>query len=446
MSAEAKDETTPAEGAAPSHLGVMDTWRQTPVPARALLAGVFINRLAGFLQIFLVLFLTDKGFSTGQAGLALGVWGFGGVLGTIIGGYLSDKLSARSATLYSMLGTAALLIGILYIGYYPLLLVVVMAAGLVAPIYRPAAQAMITELVPRSQLVMVTAMYRLCLNLGTTAAPLVGVALVSVSYNLLFWGEAAAALTYGVIAVRFLPRRVAGPGSAGEEAQAAPAAGARPGRTGYLAVLTDTRYMFYLAAVFFIMVVYIQYTASLPLAIVDAELSLWWYGAVVTLNAVVVVTLEVPLTRFVQAWPLRVVALAGFGLIAFGYATYAIAILPIFLILGTLIWTASEIIGGPTTFAYPGMVAPAHLRGRYFGAQQTAIGLALTVGPVAGVTLWNELGQGVWLCAAAVGLLSAVCARIGMRLPSSAEQPAPATEPDPEPAAQRAAEPAEPAS
>jgi MFS family permease len=163
----------------------------------------------------------------------------------------------------------------------------------------------------------------------------------------------------------------------------------------------------------------------------DADLSLWWYGVVVTLNAVVVVTFEVPLTRFVQAWPLRVVALMGFGLIALGYGMYAIEIAPLFLILGTLIWTATEIIGGPTTFAYPGLVAPAHLRGRYFGAMQSAVGLAMTVGPIVGIALWNAIGQGVWLWAAAVGILSAVFARIGMRLPSAEAQPdQPSDQPD----------------
>jgi MFS family permease len=117
-------------------------------------------------------------------------------------------------------------------------------------------------------------------------------------------------------------------------------------------------------------------------------------------------------------------------LIAFGYGMYAIALIPIFLILGTLLWTATEIIGAPTTFAYPGMVAPAHLRGRYFGAMQTAVGLGLTVGPVVGVALWNQVGQAVWLWAAGVGLLSAVFARIGMRLPDRAERDAePVAEP-----------------
>jgi MFS family permease len=299
---------------------------------------------------------------------------------------------------------------------------------------------MLTELVPSNQLVMVTAMYRLCLNLGTTAAPLVGVALVSVSYDLLFWGEAAAALIYGLIAMRYLPRRPkpAPADAKPAESGAAPAAAAPAGRTGYVAVFSDVRYVFYLAAVFLVMMVYIQYTASVPLAIKDAGLSLWWYGTIVTLNAVMVVIFEVPLTRFVQSWPMRRVALLGFGLIALGYGMYAIGITPALLIIGTLIWTTTEIIGGPTTFAYPGLVAPPHLRGRYFGAMQSAVGLAIAVGPVVGVALWARLGNDVWLWAAAVGLLSGLCAWIGMRKPDLEPTTTTTTEPQPakEPASQ----------
>src|SRR5207245_656743 len=115
MSGEASGEHTSAEGTDPRPLGVLATFRRTPPAAKALLAGVFVSRLAGFLQIFLVLFLTHRGFSPGQAGLALGLYGAGSVLGTLIGGWLSDRLSARTATLISMGGSAVLIVSIVYI-------------------------------------------------------------------------------------------------------------------------------------------------------------------------------------------------------------------------------------------------------------------------------------------------------------------------------------------
>jgi MFS family permease len=415
MSDELQDEQTSAEVAEP-RLGVFATLRQTTPQVRALLAGVFVSRLAGFLQIFLVLFLTHRGFSPGQAGLALTLYGAGSVLGTTLGGYLSDRLSARAATLISMGGSAVLIISIIYIKVYAILLVVVFLVSCVGLFFRPAAQAMLTDLTPSSSLVMVTALYRLCLNLGTSAAPLLGVALISVSYNLLFWAEGLAALIYGLIAMNFLPKK-AKPAEPAADAEPAPAA--KPS-SGYRVVLADWRYLFYLAAVLFVTLAYVQYTAALPLAIVHAKLSLWWYSAVVTLNAVVVASCEVLATRYVQNWPLRLTALAGFGLVALGYGIYGIGIMPVFLILGMLIWTGSEIIGAPTTFAYPGMVAPPNMRGRYFGAMQSTFGLGTALGPVIGVTLWNHLGQGVWLCAAASGIVATICARIGMRIPSAA--------------------------
>jgi MFS family permease len=413
-------------------LGVLATWRGTPRQAKALLAGVFVSKLAGFLQIFLVLFLTHRGYSSGQAGLALGLYGAGAVVGTLAGGWLSDRLSARSATLISMSGSALLIVSIIYLRSYPLILLAVLLVSAVGQLYRPAAQALITELTPADRLVMVTAMYRLCLNLGTTVAPLIGVALASVSYNLLFWGEAGAAVVYTLIALTALPR------GARHEAKAAADGDAEPAetkRTGYLALLNDKRYLVFLAAFLLLCVVYCQYTAVLPLAIIKAGLSTWWYGAVITLNAVVVVTCEVAATRFTQAWPIRLTQMSGFALLAVGYGIYSIKMIPVFLIIGTLMWTLSEIIGAPTVYAYPGVVAPAHLRGRYFGAMQSVYGLGSTLGPILGVTLFEHIGERFFLWAALVAVLATAVGRVGMRDPEKGEPAAPAAQPAAEPAA-----------
>lgn len=420
MSSEPAADGAPAEETRAGHAGVLATWRQTPRPVKALLAGVFVNRLGGFLQIFLVLFLTDRDFSASQAGLALGLYGAGAVVGTFAGGWLSDRLSARTVTLISMMGSALLLVSILYLQVYPLILLAAILVGAISQLYRPAAQAMLTELTPTSRLVMVTAMYRLCLNLGTTAAPLIGVALVTVSYDLLFWAEALAALTYGLIALVALPRVRPEPPAAPEQAPE------RPPRSGYLALLDDRRYLVYLVAFLLLCVVYSQYTAALPLAIVGAGLSTWWYGAVVTINAFIVVTCEVAATKWVQTWPLRLTQMSGFALLAIGYGIYAIDMAPLFLILGTLVWTLSEIVGAPTIYAYPGLVAPAHLRGRYFGAMQGMFGLGSTLGPILGIALFAQVGQQMFVWAAGLAVLATVIGRVGMRSPQR-----PDTEPEP---------------
>jgi predicted MFS family arabinose efflux permease len=391
--------------------GVLVIWRETPRPAKALLIGILVNKLAGFIQIFLVLFLTHQGFSTSQAGFALGVYGAGAVAGTFLGGALSDRLTPRAVTVLSLTGSSVLIVSVLYVTAYAVLLPVVFLVSTVGQLYRPAAQVLITELTPPNRLVMVTAMYRLSLNLGTTATPLLGTALVSVSYDLLFWGEALASLAYGAIALIALPRSNKQTSSVQSDAPAQP-----KGR--YLAVFADWRYTFFLAAVLMMSIVYIQYTVTLPLAIVNAQLSMWWYGAVVSLNGVIVVTCELLATKFVQRWPLRLTAFSAFFFVAVGYGIYGIGMLPPVLVIGTLVWTLSEITGGPTVFAYPGLIAPEHLRGRYFGAFQSVFGIGQALGPIVGVALWNVTGQWAWGWFAVIAVLATVAAQIGIRRPA----------------------------
>jgi predicted MFS family arabinose efflux permease len=238
------------------------------------------------------------------------------------------------------------------------------------------------------------------------------------------WAEALAVLAFGLIALVAFPKPERSAAATTEEE--APAEPAIRGR--YLDVLKDYRYSLFMLAFFLQAVVYVQYTAALPLAIKAAGQSIWWYGALITMNAIICASCQMIATKFVQGWSIRVVQLVGFTLVALGYAMYAIEMLPVFLILGTLFWTLSEIIGVPTMFAYPGMIAPPHLRGRYFGAMQTMFGLGATVGPVLGVLLFQHVGQRVWLWMTLIEVVATVIGAIGIRRVTKPP-------PEPEPAA-----------
>lgn len=413
--------------------GVLATWRGAPAAVKVLLFGVFVNRLGWFLQAFLVLFLTDRGFAEWQAATALGIFGAGTVVGLLVGGALSDRLGPRVAVLISMIGTAVFVVSILYLDYYPALVTVVALAGVVSQFYRPAAASLMTEFTPPNRQVMIYAMFRLALNLGTTASPLIAVALLSVSWELLFWGEAAAALAFAAIVAVALPRRQPAGAATPDDQPAAAAEAGPPVRTSYLAVLADYRYVVFLFCMFLNATIYVQYIATLPLAITDAGLSTWWYGAVLFINGFIVITCELAMTKVTQNWVPRTVAMVGFTLLGGGLAFYALPLGPAVLVIGTLIWTTAEIIGGPTMFAYPGMAAPAHLRGRYIGAAHGMFGLGLAVGPIAGVLVFGLVGNAVWLWCGAAGLVGVVAARYGMRLRPAGgdEAEAEATEPEP---------------
>jgi MFS family permease len=100
------------------------------------------------------------------------------------------------------------------------------------------------------------------------------------------------------------------------------------------------------------------------------------------------------------------------------------------IIIGTLIWTLGEIVGGPAAFAYPAIAGPAHLRGRYIGSFQFVFGLGTAVGPLIGGLLFARLGHAVWPVLALAGAGAVVLGVAAIRAPrTDDDQPAAATEP-----------------
>jgi len=441
-------ETAPQPGK--DATGVWVTFHESPLAVKAVLAGIVINRIGGFLNIFLVLFLTAQGYSAAQAATSLGVYGGGFVVGVLAGGALSDRLGARNSTVISMVSTAALTASLLYLSSYPLILGAAALLGAIGQIYRPASAALLAELTPESRQVMVFAMYRFGLNLGSMAAPLIGYGLYNLgsqSYDLLFWGEALIALGYAVLAQFALPAKAAqraaadardgGTGPAGD--------GAVPARGGYLGVLADRRYVLYLFGSMFNGIVYVQYLSTLPLDVTAAGVAIFWYTLAVSLNGFIVIAFELPLTKLSQHWPTRFTVAFAYGMIGVGVAFYSLPLGPAVILGATLIWTIGEIVGAPTVWAYPGKAGPTHLRSHYIGSFQFMYALGAAIGPMVGVALFVQVGHRVWPIMAVAGLIAAVLGAAAVHRPAGPAEPAGAAEParatEPAMAAEPAGEP-----
>lgn len=394
--------------------GVWRTFSESPTAVKAIFGGVFVNRLGAFLNIFLVLFMVSEGHSVAEATLALGAYGAGGVLGLLIGGMLADRLGARNATVISMFSSAVLVASLLYVTSYGLLLTAVTLVGLVSQIFKPASATLLSELTPESRQVMIFAMYRFGLNLGSTAAPLLGFALYHMDnehYTLLFWGEALVAVIYGAIALVTLPRR--------ERVSSEPGAALKPAQPGsYLDVLRDHRYTLFLIATFLNAAIYVQYLSTLPLDVKAEGVPIFWYTAAVSLNGLIVIAFELPLTKISQHWPFKILVGLAFGLVGLGVISYGLPLGPAVIILGTLIWTLGEVIGAPAVFAFPAMAGPAHLKGRYIGSFQFMFGLGSAIGPMMGGALFTAFGRKVWLILAIVSVVATALGVFAVHTPS----------------------------
>jgi MFS family permease len=399
---------------------VMQTLRQIPPGIWLILTGMLVNRLGNFLQIYLVLYLTNKGFSATEAGFALGAYGVGSVLGVLLGGSASDRFGYARTIVGSMALAGLLTLSLVYLESLPAVIAVAVVIGLAAQAYRPASSALLVERTPDEHHVMVFAIYRLAFNLGTTAGPLLGALLISYSYDLMFYIDAATSLVFVMFALALVRAdRAQATAAPGEAATGETNPQDEPGdRRSYVAVLRDTRYMLFMAALFLNAVVYIQHTSALPLQLRADGHGTGFYALLLSLNAFMVICLELLCTAYVQRLPGRLAVALGIGLVGVGMNLYAAGPAVAMFVVATVVWTVGEMIGTPTASAWPGRVAPPHLRGRYIAAAAFPMQIGYAVGPMAGVAVWQWWHAGTWwLC----GLLTVLA--VGATVAGMAEPP-----------------------
>ncbi|MEV6325909.1 MFS transporter [Nocardia sp. NPDC051787] len=389
--------------------GVITTLRDTPRTARYLLAGIMVNQLGAFAQAYLVLYLTQQGFSVGQAGSALTVYSIGAVLGMVAGGESTARMGSRTTIVTGMTGSAlalGLIPAVSTPGMFPVLIAVVALAGFAAQSYRPAAAVLFNDLMPDEHRVMAFSMFRIALNTGAALGPLIAIALIPVDWNTLFWFNACTASCYALIAWRLLPN-VAGPTPADVPVVQR--------ESGYGTILRDQPYLLFLAATLITALIWVQFLATLPLDLAAHGYSTALYSATLTTASVILIVFELKVTAYVEHWrPSTAVAL-GIAIHGIGLTTYALAghgASPI--AIGTIVLVVGMMIQGPTMFAYPATF-PTAVKTRCVAVHQSVFGAGLALGPALGVLAWQTTGRGVWLLCGILAIVGAWSAHAGMR-------------------------------
>lgn len=409
------------ENAAP---GVLDALRATPRSVRYLLGGVLLNQLGAFVQTFLVLYLTHRGYGVDEAGFLLGAYGVGAVAGTLLGGELTSRLGSRNTIATAMSCSAVLVFVIPWLadpGDHPFLLGLVVVLGLMTQSYRPAASALLSDLMPDEFRVMGFSMLRIAMNIGAAAGPLLAAGLIQIDWNLLFWVDGSTALAYGLLAAFLLPRPAStatGEQDHGTAKQTQPSA--------YGAMVRDHRFLLYLTSMLFSALVYAQFFAVLPVDLAEAGHPTSLYSGVLTLSSALLISFELAVTARVSRWRASTAATAGTFVYCLGIAGFGLpGSVPALVLLTTAVSVGGLMISGPTLWAHPAK-AGEQVRGRYIAASQTVFGLGSAVGPALGMLMWTHYGDGVWATCAVLGTAAAALAFFGLR--PSDERPE-ATEP-----------------
>ncbi|WP_457512251.1 MDR family MFS transporter [Streptomyces sp. TE33382] len=360
-----------------------------------------VNRLGGFVATFMALYLTlERGYSPAYAGLVASLHGLGGVASSLAAGVMADRFGRRPTLLIAQSSTAASVALLGFMQHPVAIAAVAFLVGMASNASRPAVQAMISDIVRPEDRVRAFSLNYWAVNLGFAISATGAGFIAEYSYLACFLGEAAMTLICAIVIFVKLPESRPVRAEATAEGPTEPEVGMRT-------VLCDARFMSVVGLSFVITLILMQGYVGLPLAMGADGFSSSDFGIAIAVNGVLIVALQIPITRFIEHRdPRRLLILSallagyGFGLTAFAgsIAVYALTV---------CVWTLAEIVNAPTQSGLVARLSPLHGRGRYQGMYNLSWSVAALIAPLMSGFVIDRYGsRWLWGMCAALGTLA----------------------------------------
>ena len=149
--------------------------------------------------------LRDFHLREGEAAQLLFAYGFGSVVSILAGGVVTDRFGRRRTLLVSLFGSGALAVAMGFVSSPHAFAPLLVAFGFIADLYRPAASAVIGDLLPSADRASGFAGLRMAVNLGWAAGTTIGGVLADWDWRLLFLGDGLTTLAFGVLVYFTIP-------------------------------------------------------------------------------------------------------------------------------------------------------------------------------------------------------------------------------------------------
>lgn len=374
-----------------------------------------INRAGTMVIPFLSLYLTeDLKFTLSDVGWVMSAFGLGSVVGSWLGGKLTDKLGAYKIMVFSLIGSGILFIGIQYVTDFTYLCLSIFILTTVADLFRPALFVALNAYSKPENKTRSVTLIRLAINLGFSAGPAVGgVLIISMGYGGLFWVDGITCILAGLLFVQILnPKK-------------APVAKETPISKPQSAY-TDGKYLLFVAAILLFAVVFMQYFSTIPLYYKEAHhLTEFQIGLLFAGNGFLIFLFEMPLvkwlenTRKTKTFLMIVGALmTGLSFIIFNMTDWTGI-----LIVGLFLITFGEMVIFPFSNAFAMERSNLGNKGEYMALYMMAFSFAHIFSHNGGMQLIDSIGfDQTWLIVTGLALGSVILLILLGRLMRSEEK------------------------
>jgi MFS family permease len=361
--------------------GVRKTYNDFPPLFWIIVTTLFIDSIGSTLLFpFFALYITEKfGVGMTQAGILIGMSSLFGILGSMIGGALTDRFGRRMLILFGLVFSALSSLSFGLATNINILYLLIVFVGILSRLAGPAQDAMMADILPESKRQEGFGITRVVFNLAWIFGTAIGGLISTRSFLALFVTDAVISSLVAVILYFKLPETQ--PEQHKHAKQSEPLLKTV---ADYRIVLKDFAYVSFIFTGILSLLVYQQQYSAFPVYLRDVRgISSQVYGVMLSIAGLEVVLLQFWVSRVIRKYPpFRMMTLGtlffmiGFTMIGFVQGA------PLFL-LAVILITVGEMITFPTNRVIAAGFAPADMRGRYMAIYDLGWTLPATIGPAA---------------------------------------------------------------
>jgi predicted MFS family arabinose efflux permease len=354
---------------------------------------------------FMTLYLTGKDMqrSLSDAGLVMGLFGLGSIVGAFFGGKLSDRIGFYKVQLITLFGGGIMFLILGQVKSFPLICLCTFILSLVNEAFRPANSSAIAFYSTIENRTRSYSLNRLSINLGWAVGASVGGILASIDYELLFWVDGFTNLTAAVLLAYFLKP------SGTPRVKTEPTVQVTPAQSAY----RDKIYLWFILLVVLFAFCFFQLFTTIPKYFRDnLHLGERYIGFIMAINGGIIVALEM-VVIFVLEGKKRLQVYISAGLIVCALAFMSLLLKgdpKLISLCMILLITAGEIAAMPFMNTIWTLRSNEKNRGQYAALYTMAWGVAQVLGPFTCSYIAEAFGFDVMfifisslLCIAAVG-------------------------------------------
>lgn len=364
----------------------------------------FINRAGTMVLPFLSKYLKeDLQFTYNQVGWIMVAFGFGSMLGSWLGGKLSDKIGFYKIMVFSLFTSGVSLFFIQYITTFWTLCAAMFVLMTIADMFRPAMFVSLGAYAKPENRTRALTLVRLAVNLGFAAGPaLGGLIIMGMGYSGLFWIDGASC----IIAISIFALLVKEKKKVAHDDKIE--------SSGELnSVFHDKIFWVFLFVSFITAMIFFQLFTTLPLYHKEKfSLTAFQSGLLMMLNGLLIFALEMPTVGFMErkGFPKIKIIIVGSFVMASSFFLLLINVWAGILVISMICISIGEILTFPFSNAFALSRAPRGQEGRYMALYTMSFSLAHIISSKVSFEIITRHGYQInWFVMASIGVIATLC-------------------------------------